>query len=298
MEKRVSIKYTLDQSGITTQGASIVWNKEGWLVKLSGYVWKSWEKRYFRLTGNKLAYYKSPSDLAPRRVIQLDGCTVDITSSGAEGESFTFTVIDKTCLPPHPYYLCCDDHQEMEKWVCAIQRASVLFLEIFYGAVARDTDIILEYCSPHWSGRLDEFHKLIKEVLQQKKFRLSLRTTGGGHRKGFLQLSEFRACYVISGDNVFFGVVDKRVLSNRAEAFVEDLRERFESVSLFTTETLKDFGLLMRELMEVYSPGYEAKDPAKVRNATLILQRVTKNQTPEQMMQQLLKQSATKDFNS
>ncbi len=105
-------------------------------------------------------------ELVSRVSVELDGCSLEITSSGEEGAPFSFTLTERT-HEPHAYYFAFNDHQVsfielassplshiavsafafkydptnpqvMDAWVVAIQRASLYFLEILYAAIIQD----------------------------------------------------------------------------------------------------------------------------------------------------------------
>jgi len=45
-----------------------VTSKEGWLIKLSGFLFRSWEQRWFSIIGSSLLYFRLRTDQEPRKV--------------------------------------------------------------------------------------------------------------------------------------------------------------------------------------------------------------------------------------
>jgi len=84
--------------------------KEGYLTK-KGEVGGLWQRRFMRLTGTSLAYFKQPSDTTPRGTIELQGSEV-FTADEKTGKKFSFEV--KT--PDRDFLIHADNRSELEEW--------------------------------------------------------------------------------------------------------------------------------------------------------------------------------------
>ncbi|ELR24481.1 PH domain containing protein [Acanthamoeba castellanii str. Neff] len=240
-------------------------SKEGWLIKLSGYLVK---RRYFRLRRNRLAYYRSPQDDVPRRIIELDGCVVEPAEDG-------FVSLFERRIgraQPHRYVILSHDPEVMAEWIEAIKRASTLYEEIFYAAIVRESEGAspFEHCFPHWSDQHKVFRNLVKEALHRRKER--------GWKQGrevYENHKLYKVCSLVtdSATPAFVCVVEKRLASYKPEAFLEDLRQRFQEEGTVQQPIGE---ATLGQMMRVYSPGYEdAKDaPDLVANATKWLRRL------------------------
>jgi hypothetical protein len=249
--------------------------KEGWVTKLSGYLVKSPKRRYFRLRRNRLAYYRSLHDDVPRRIIQLDGCAVESAPDGS------VVLFERTKSPAHRYVIRCDDQQVMTEWVEAIKLASVLYQEIFYAAVVRSKGRELEHCFPHWGDQVNVFRKLAKDAAASAQ---PVGETVTPRRLCDERHKLYKVCSIASGSTVFVCVVAKKLAAYKPEAFLEDARETFQSMtSLSAGEGIapgeEDFERKLRQMMQVYSPGYpDAKAPELVVNANRWLKKVLAGQ--------------------
>eukprot|EP01087_Luapelamoeba_hula_P020875 TRINITY_DN719_c1_g1_i1.p1 TRINITY_DN719_c1_g1~~TRINITY_DN719_c1_g1_i1.p1 ORF type:complete len:311 (+),score=45.80 TRINITY_DN719_c1_g1_i1:12-944(+) len=227
-------------------------DKEGTLIKLAGYFWKTREPRYFRLIRNKLAYYIAKEDTVPKKVIDLDGCGIEITSSTAP---FSFVLTERASGDPHKYYLFSNKEREFKSWVKVLRRASNYYLEIFYGGVVSEAGDVIEYCLPHWVSEKPLFKELVSEALQQKKYNLSF-IDQQEDKQGMLIRSEgYRVIYLFASTWVFFCVTDEKAPTLTGKAFLEDLRERFEQIPQLNETTSKEFGLLTKEVRETSIVG-------------------------------------------
>ncbi|KAL6070522.1 Pleckstrin y domain-containing H member 2 [Balamuthia mandrillaris] len=254
------------------------WLKEGWLLKLSGYLWKTWEPRYFRLKRNRLAYYLDEEDMQPKRVIELDGCTVTdmtLSASGAGDAPLHFSLLESARLPPHTYYLGGESAEELDEWRLCIERASTFFMEIVYVVITNDIDRILEYCPRHWASEFRTFSKLVDEVLLQKRYRFSFVENVGRNQASYTNdRLTYRAYYLLSGNFVYICILDKRMEGRKPEAFLWDICERFESLSACSALELQPFVETLKQLVEIYSPGGYSdvpKNPELVLNAERVL---------------------------
>eukprot|EP01096_Ripella_sp_DP13-Kostka_P000962 TRINITY_DN11121_c0_g1_i1.p1 TRINITY_DN11121_c0_g1~~TRINITY_DN11121_c0_g1_i1.p1 ORF type:complete len:350 (+),score=127.85 TRINITY_DN11121_c0_g1_i1:20-1069(+) len=109
--------------------------KEGWVTKRAGLIFKSWERRWFLLRGDKLYYYKN--DEMAKTYPQLPRNTFHIKKAevyrAAEGkiESPTEWCIEILFHPsvsaqldhPKSYYFCVDGEKDMEEWIAALEKA-------------------------------------------------------------------------------------------------------------------------------------------------------------------------------
>eukprot|EP00300_Choanocystis_sp_HF-7_P000386 c10311_g1_i1.p1 GENE.c10311_g1_i1~~c10311_g1_i1.p1 ORF type:complete len:100 (+),score=7.31 c10311_g1_i1:119-418(+) len=84
-----------------------------------GFVVKSWRRRWFRLSGNTLAYFKKQEDQIPAGIIDLRSCRAVRVST--IGRANTLEV----AVPGRTYYLSCVEDTEMNDWLGAISRAVV-----------------------------------------------------------------------------------------------------------------------------------------------------------------------------
>eukprot|EP00300_Choanocystis_sp_HF-7_P030520 c39374_g1_i1.p1 GENE.c39374_g1_i1~~c39374_g1_i1.p1 ORF type:complete len:113 (+),score=6.74 c39374_g1_i1:41-379(+) len=93
----------------------------GYMTKL-GHVIKTWKRRWFKLSGNTLSYYKNREDITPTGVIDLRNCrTVKVCMEPSIGRTHTLEV----AVPGRTYYLSCDEDDEMNEWLGAISRAVI-----------------------------------------------------------------------------------------------------------------------------------------------------------------------------
>eukprot|EP01104_Vermistella_antarctica_P017084 TRINITY_DN5995_c0_g1_i1.p1 TRINITY_DN5995_c0_g1~~TRINITY_DN5995_c0_g1_i1.p1 ORF type:complete len:375 (-),score=86.45 TRINITY_DN5995_c0_g1_i1:109-1233(-) len=107
-------------------------DKEGYMVKLAGFIFKTWEPRFFRLAGSFLAYYKTKFDADSNA--DEPRCTFDLRHSrvfrAAEGKVESPTaycmeleVKDIAENSSTSYLMCLSSLREMEEWITAIQAA-------------------------------------------------------------------------------------------------------------------------------------------------------------------------------
>eukprot|EP01104_Vermistella_antarctica_P011392 TRINITY_DN3174_c0_g1_i2.p1 TRINITY_DN3174_c0_g1~~TRINITY_DN3174_c0_g1_i2.p1 ORF type:complete len:1492 (-),score=397.22 TRINITY_DN3174_c0_g1_i2:2283-6758(-) len=93
-------------------------DKEGFLFK-QGMQVKSWKRRWFRLRGNLLLYYKTPEWPEPAGVIPLEGCSV-IISEDTLKRTHCFQINTRF----RTYFLVARDQFEMAGWMEAVKQGS------------------------------------------------------------------------------------------------------------------------------------------------------------------------------
>eukprot|EP00727_Mastigamoeba_balamuthi_P014477 m51a1_g9654 hypothetical protein (206) ;mRNA; f:1192652-1193515 len=97
-------------------------DKEGWCTKQGGSV-KTWKKRWFVLSGNRLYYFKSKTDAEERGYIELAGTSrVKDVSGSVKNHSWLFSIEALSKKGARTFLVSPGSLQEVSDWVDAVQR--------------------------------------------------------------------------------------------------------------------------------------------------------------------------------
>jgi len=122
---------------------------------------------------------------------------------------------------------------------------------------------VIECSFAHWEDEKQKINSHIERILQKIYDYVATQKDKSTKKLSYKPPnSPYASYFVIKGDYVYFCLVDSRVDSQRPQAFLEDMKSRFEE-----RRGEEGFTELISEVMKVYSPGYENKDLSKVRTA-------------------------------
>jgi len=97
--------------------------RDGWMIK-KGDVVKNWRKRYFKLIGSLLFYYRKTGGTPAGYIFMMETTRLpDCLSEPLQDRPFCFTI----STPNRDYYVCADSGEEMYDWV-QILRTSKQYL--------------------------------------------------------------------------------------------------------------------------------------------------------------------------
>lgn len=94
--------------------------KSGWLKKQSNGMLKSWSYRYFALDGNKLYYYKHPSDKAPRGIINFDQVSVTLQAIPINSPQRLSLILLNS---PHTINIRSPNSSDLQEWAIVLHQA-------------------------------------------------------------------------------------------------------------------------------------------------------------------------------
>lgn len=134
---------------LQTQQAEIIEHisstKSGYLHKTGKSGQSTWKKRYFRLKGNFLYYFKSKNAASPRGSIPLQQATVllpnDIETS-VTARRFMFHVE----TPPRVFNLAADDEETLKDWMETIQDT----IDEYVNGTVDDTRLSVKAADAYW----------------------------------------------------------------------------------------------------------------------------------------------------
>lgn len=87
--------------------------RDGWMIK-KGDVVKSWKKRYFKLVGSLLFYYRKVGGTPAGHIFMVETTRLpDCLPDPLPDRPFCFTI----STPNRDYYLCADSGEDMYDWV-------------------------------------------------------------------------------------------------------------------------------------------------------------------------------------
>lgn len=103
-----------------TNDPSAAPDMEGWLYK-QGDKYKTWNKRWFVLKANNLFYFKSPSAVRMKGIINLKGYRIEVDETIHVG---------KYCFMAHhpkerTFYFYTDFEKSMKEWLKALMKATI-----------------------------------------------------------------------------------------------------------------------------------------------------------------------------
>jgi len=93
--------------------------KEGWLMKQGGIV-KNWKKRWFKLQGNYLYYYKQKTDKEPLGFIPIDRASINVLDPKQTKKKHAFEIRDpsNSFNKWHKsYFVCAETEDDMKEWI-------------------------------------------------------------------------------------------------------------------------------------------------------------------------------------
>ncbi|XP_067883730.1 sesquipedalian-1-like [Heterodontus francisci] len=102
-------------------------DREGPLWK-KGELNPSYHRRWFVLRGNLLFYFERRADREPQGLILLEGCSVEVCESSAEG--FAFALVFQRAPGMRLYKLLAEDLAGQEGWIRALTHASLGYIRM------------------------------------------------------------------------------------------------------------------------------------------------------------------------
>jgi len=97
--------------------------KEGELFKQRD-VFKGWRSRIFVLQGTFLHYYMSKDDVAPKKTMEVVGCTIIDLGKTVVGDLTLYPFVISHPKSNKSYNLASESHEETMEWIAKIQAAS------------------------------------------------------------------------------------------------------------------------------------------------------------------------------
>jgi len=93
---------------------------EGWMTKM-GDVVKNWKRRYFKLSGSTLFYYKKPMEQTPKGALNMIEATrtPDCVTEPIPERPYCFVI----STPNRDYYVCAESGEGMYDWVQTLRTA-------------------------------------------------------------------------------------------------------------------------------------------------------------------------------
>ncbi|KAI7881959.1 PH domain-like protein [Lichtheimia hyalospora FSU 10163] len=103
--------------------------QQGWLLKQSHGIRKSWVRRYFVLDGNELRYYKTEMDslksVIPQHTLHLEN--YQVLNSIKHPHTFILAANDKASYVD--FFLKAETEQELDGWIHALQTTTESVLD-------------------------------------------------------------------------------------------------------------------------------------------------------------------------
>jgi len=113
--------------------------KEGWLDRKGGLVFKSWQKRYFQMDGQKLQWYPSTDKKKRSGYIDIDRAKAsELEISGKNSSGFVFNV---EIRGKKNYMFRTQTNRDRTEWIDFINKSSDQTHQLF-SAWSKDADCV------------------------------------------------------------------------------------------------------------------------------------------------------------